>query len=66
MTLEEVRKSKDLSQQELGQLLGVSRVAVNLWERGKAIPNARNMASIANWSGLSIEEVYGMFDVATA
>ena len=37
-TISEARKKKNLSQKELGDLLGVSNKAVSKWENGESTP----------------------------
>ncbi len=52
-----LRKSKDLSQDELAEKLGVSRQAVSRWEMGTAEPSAQNLIELSNLFGVSIDEL---------
>ena len=43
-----VRVRKKLSQRELAELVGASHVTIYRWENGDRIPNAVNIAKLAN------------------
>lgn len=53
----ELRKEKNLSQKELGALLGVSNKAVSKWETGVAIPKTETLIKLASVLGVSSEEL---------
>lgn len=53
----ELRKEKNLSQKELGALLGVSNKAVSKWETGAAIPKTETLIKLASVLGVSSEEL---------
>ncbi len=58
--LYELRKSHNLSQEELAEKLGVSRQAVSKWERSEASPDTDNLIALAKIYGLSLDElIYG-------
>ncbi|WP_404387562.1 helix-turn-helix transcriptional regulator [Ligilactobacillus animalis] len=46
-TLKGLRANKNLSQSELGELLGVSQTTVTAWETGKTVPNSKNVFELA-------------------
>ena len=46
-----------LSQQELGNRLGVSAVAVGKWERGQTQPDIRSLTAMADIFGASIDDL---------
>lgn len=50
-----LRKSKDLSQDELAEKLSVSRQAISRWEMGTAEPSAQNLIELSNLFGVSID-----------
>ena len=50
-----LRKSKNLSQDELAEKLGVSRQAISRWEMGTAEPSAQNLIELSNLFGVSID-----------
>ena len=43
----ELRRRKGLSQEELADILGVSRQAVSKWERTEASPDTNNLIALA-------------------
>ena len=44
--LKELRKNYNLTQQELGDILCVSRSAVAKWEQGKGVPSKQTIKDI--------------------
>ena len=52
----ELRKSKGLSQKELGALVGVSNKAVSKWETGAAIPKTDILLKLADVFEISVQE----------
>ncbi len=56
--LEELRKSKNLRQDELGEALGVSRQTVISIEKGKYNPSITLAFKIARYFGTTIEEIF--------
>ena len=46
-----------MSQRAFGKLLGVSATAVQLWEKGKSIPDTDNLAQISVRAGFTLEEL---------
>lgn len=55
--LQELRKQKGLTQEELAQSLYVSRTAVSKWESGRGYPNIDSLRAIANFFGITIDEL---------
>lgn len=53
----ELRKQKNLSQKELGAILGVSNKAVSKWETGTAIPKTETLIKLAEVFEISPEEL---------
>lgn len=51
------RKKLNISQEELGARLGVSRQAVSKWETGAADPSTANLLALAKLYGVSPEEL---------
>lgn len=47
--LQELRKQKEMTQEELAQALYVSRTAVSKWESGKGYPNIDSLKAISSW-----------------
>jgi len=56
--LEELRKEKKMSQEELGLILGVSRQTINSLENGKYNPSILLAFKIANFFKKTIEDVF--------
>lgn len=55
--LQELRKQKGLTQEELAQVLFVSRTAVSKWESGRGYPNIDSLKAIAAYFHISIDEL---------
>jgi putative transcriptional regulator len=58
----ELRTAKGLSQQALGQALGVSRQTVNAIEQGRYDPSLPLAIRMARFFGKSVEEVFHVGD----
>ena len=56
-----LRKSRGITQEQLGHLVGVSAQAVSKWEKG-GMPDAELLPAIAECLGVSIDSLYG-FDL---
>ena len=52
-----VRKVAGLTQEQLGELLGVTRQAVSKWESGASDPSTSNLLALARLYGVSAEEL---------
>ena len=53
----ELRKQKGLTQEELAEVLFVSRTAVSKWESGRGYPNIDSLKGIAKFFGVTIDEL---------
>jgi transcriptional regulator with XRE-family HTH domain len=53
----ELRKQKNLSQEELAEKIGVSRQAVSKWERAKSSPDTNNLIELARLYEISLDEL---------
>ena len=51
------RKKLNISQEELGARLGVSRQAVSKWESGRSDPSTTNLIALAKLFGIEPEEL---------
>lgn len=51
----ELRKSKGLSQDELGAKLGVSRQTISKWELAQSYPDFQRLVLISDYFGLSLD-----------
>lgn len=55
--LQELRKTKGLTQEELAKALYVSRTAVSKWEMGRGYPNIDSLKAIAKLFSVTIDEL---------
>ena len=55
--LQELRKSKGMTQEELAQALYVSRTAVSKWESGRGYPSIDSLREISRFFGVTIDEL---------
>ena len=53
--LQELRKQKGLTQEELAEALYVSRTAVSKWESGRGYPNIESLKAIAKYFSVSVD-----------
>ena len=54
------RKAAKLSQEELAELVGVSRQAVSKWETGQALPETDRIARLCALFSVSADELLGL------
>lgn len=52
------RKKKNCSQKELGKLINVSEQTISLYERGKLTPRPENMKKLAEYFGITVQELF--------
>ena len=57
--IKRLRSERGLTQQDIADAVGVSKVAVGQWESGKSIPRRENMEALSKHYGISIAELYG-------
>lgn len=55
--LSRIRRGKDITQERLGELCGVSRQAVTKWESGESLPDLYKLVEICDVLGVSIQEL---------
>ena len=55
--LQELRKQRGLTQEELAQILYVSRTAISKWESGKGYPSIDSLKEIAKYFSVTIDEL---------
>ena len=55
--LQELRKSRGLTQEELSQALYVSRTAISKWESGRGYPSIDSLKEISSFFSVSIDEL---------
>ena len=55
--LQELRKQKALTQEELAEALYVSRAAISKWESGRGYPNIDSLKAISVFFGVTVDEL---------
>lgn len=55
--LQELRKSRGLTQEELAEALFVSRTAISKWESGRGYPSIDSLKEISKFFSVSIDEL---------
>ena len=55
--LQELRKRKGLTQEELAEFLYVSRTAISKWESGRGFPNIESLKAISTFFSVSLDEL---------
>ena len=59
----ELRKERDLTQERLGEILGISQQAINKYERGLAAPTNDRMQKLCDFFHCSADYLMGRSDV---
>lgn len=54
-----LRKAKGVTQEEMGTALGLSYQAISKWENGTTLPDVQMIPKIAEYFGISIDELFG-------
>ncbi len=55
--LKELRVKNKLSQEKLGEQLGLSRQSVSKWEQGYAMPDTENLLKLSELYGVSVDTI---------
>lgn len=53
----DLRKSKFLTQEELGEKLGVSRQTISKWELAQSYPDFQRLVLLSDFFGLTLDEL---------
>ncbi len=61
-----LRKAQDITQEKLAAYLNISYQAVSKWENGTALPDITLVPQIANFFGVSADELLGMKETEEA
>ena len=59
----ELRKAKGLSQDELGQRIGVSRQTISKWELAQSYPDFQRLVLLNDYFGMSLDALMKDIDV---
>lgn len=63
--LQELRKQKGLTQEELAQKLYVSRTAISKWESGRGYPSIDSLKEIAKFFSVTVDQLLSGEEVLT-
>ena len=63
--LQELRKQKGITQEELATSLYVSRAAISKWESGRGYPNIDSLKAIAKFFSVTVDELLSSDEVLT-
>ncbi len=55
----QLRKNKNLTQDEFSKILNVDRSTISKWEQDKAIPDIKMLSTLANFFNVSIDYLLG-------
>ena len=61
--IQELRKNKGLTQEELAEALYVSRTAISRWESGRGYPSIDSLKAIAKYFSVTIDELLSSGEV---
>ena len=63
--LQELRKQRNLTQEDLARELYVSRTAISKWESGRGYPNIDSLKMISSFFSISIDELLSSNEMLT-
>lgn len=55
--LQQLRKQKEITQEELAEAIYVSRTAISKWESGKGYPSIDSLKALSKFFGVTIDEL---------
>ena len=64
--LKNLRRNRDLTQEEVATHIGISYQAISKWERGDGYPDITMLPTLANYFGVSVDELIGMDEISSA
>ena len=60
--LKELRDEKGLTQQEIGKLVNMSKMAVSHWEKGHSEPSIAQLICLSNYFEVTVDYLVGKTD----
>lgn len=63
--LQELRKNKNLTQEQLAEQLYVSRTAISKWESGRGYPSIDSLKEISNFFLISLDDLLSSDEILT-
>lgn len=64
--LRELRTQKNMSQKDIGNMVGKTQQAVNFWENGESEPGIETLIKLAEYFGVTVDFLVGRSDDAVA
>ncbi len=61
-----LRQKRNLTQEEVAAHLGISFQSISKWERGDGYPDITMLPALANYFGISTDELIGMKDITAS
>ena len=61
--IKRLRRERDLTQEEVAAHLGVSFQSISKWERGDGYPDITMLPALANYFGVSVDELLGVGEI---
>ena len=61
--LKELRIDNKLSQQQLGDILNTSKMAISHWEKGHSEPSITQLITLSNIFSVSVDYLIGKTDI---
>lgn len=62
-TIKRLRRERNLTQEETAAHLGISFQSVSKWERGDGYPDITMLPALANYFGISVDELLGVSEI---
>lgn len=63
--LQELRKQRGLTQEELAEILYVSRTAISKWESGRGFPSIESLKALSDYFSISLDELLSSEEILT-
>ena len=60
--LRELRIEKGVSQQEVGELVNMSKMAISHWEKGHSEPSIAQLIALSNYFSVTVDYLVGKTD----
>jgi len=54
------RRKKNLTQTQLAEAIGVSRITINKWETGKSTPSVEMLLKLSEFFNVSVDYLLGI------
>jgi transcriptional regulator with XRE-family HTH domain len=61
--LKELRTEKGVSQQEIGKLVSMSKMAISHWEKGHSEPSISQLILLAEFFDVTVDYLIGKTDI---